>query len=147
MLGAVAGLLLLVAGYYGYNWWTVGRFEVTTDDAYVQADFAILAPKVTGYVAFVPAKENATVAAGDPLVVLEDGDYRNALAQAEAQLAVRMPPSPASTGSPPPPRRGCARPMPASMPPRRTPTRPRPISIATGGSPPTTSPPPSGSGG
>lgn len=89
VLGAVAAVLLLVAGYYGYQWWSVGRFEVTTDDAYVQADFAILAPKVTGYVASVPARENATVAAGDPLVVLEDGDYRNALAQAEAQLAVQ----------------------------------------------------------
>ena len=89
VLGAVAAILLLVAGYYGHHWWSVGRFEVTTDDAYVQADFAILAPKVTGYVASVPARENATVAAGDPLVVLEDGDYRNALAQAEAQLAVQ----------------------------------------------------------
>ena len=89
VLGAVAAFLLLVAGYYGSHWWSVGRFEVTTDDAYVQADFAILAPKVTGYVASVPARENATVAAGDPLVVLEDGDYRNALAQAEAQLAVQ----------------------------------------------------------
>ena len=89
VLGAVAAFLLLVAGYYGFHWWSVGRFEVTTDDAYVQADFAILAPKVTGYVASVPARENATVAAGDPLVVLEDGDYRNALAQAEAQLAVQ----------------------------------------------------------
>lgn len=89
VLAAVAALLLLVAGYYGHHWWSVGRFEVTTDDAYVQADFAILAPKVTGYVASVPAKENATVKAGDPLVMLEDGDYRNALTQAEAQLAVQ----------------------------------------------------------
>ena len=27
-----------VAAYFGWQYWTVGRFEVSTDDAYVQAD-------------------------------------------------------------------------------------------------------------
>lgn len=89
LLAAVGAVLLLVGGLFGWNWWTVGRFEVETDDAYVQADFVLLAPKVTGYVASVPGQENQTVTAGTPLVVLEDGDYRNALSQADAQLAVQ----------------------------------------------------------
>ena len=46
------------AAWYGYRYWTVGRFMVDTDDAYVQADFAVVAPKITGYVAAVPAVEN-----------------------------------------------------------------------------------------
>lgn len=86
MLGVVALVALGVAGWYGHGYWTNGRFLVSTDDAYVQADFAILAPKVTGYVASVPAVENAAVKAGDPLVVLNDGDYRDALALAQSQL-------------------------------------------------------------
>jgi len=88
-LGAAALAILGAAGWFGYDYWTVGRFLVDTDDAYVQADFAVLAPKVSGYVASVPAVDNAAVKAGDPLVVLEDGDYRDALRLTEAQLAAQ----------------------------------------------------------
>lgn len=88
---AVLGLLLLAALaagiWYAHRYWTEGRFLVETDDAYVQVDFAVLAPRVSGYVAAVPAVENARVRAGDPLVMIDDGDYRAQLAQAEAQLA------------------------------------------------------------
>ena len=38
-------------GWYGYHWWTVGRFIVSTDDAYVGATTATLAAKVPGYIA------------------------------------------------------------------------------------------------
>lgn len=89
VLAVIAAVVLSAAGWFGYDYWTVGRFMVDTDDAYVQADFAVLAPKITGYVAVVPAWENAAVKAGDPLVVLEDGDYRDALRLAEAQLAAQ----------------------------------------------------------
>lgn len=87
LIGAAA---LGLAGWWGYGYWTDGRFLVETDDAYVGADFAVLAPKLTGYVAAVPAVANAAVKAGDPLVVLEDGDYRDALASAEAQLTAQQ---------------------------------------------------------
>jgi membrane fusion protein (multidrug efflux system) len=87
LLGGALVAALAVAGWFGYGYWTVGRFMVETDDAYVQADFAIVAPKITGYVASVPAAENQAVSAGDPLVVLDDGDYRDALALAQSQFA------------------------------------------------------------
>lgn len=87
LLGGAVVALLAVGAWFGHSYWTVGRFMVGTDDAYVQADFAIIAPKITGYVAAVPAKENREVKAGDPLVVLDDGDYRDALALADSQLA------------------------------------------------------------
>src|SRR5690348_6223074 len=46
-----AGLLALTgAADYGWRYWTVGRFEVSTDDAYVQADNTTIAPKVSGYI-------------------------------------------------------------------------------------------------
>ena len=85
---AVVGLaVVLGAGYYGYDWWTVGRFMVSTDDAYVGADTSTLTSKIAGYVKAVPAPDNTRVKAGDPLVVLDDADYRNALDRAEAQVA------------------------------------------------------------
>lgn len=85
-------LLLLLAGlvgaggWYGYHWWSDGRFLVSTDDAYVAGDIAIIAPKVSGYVAKVNATENQFVKAGEPLVTLDDGDYRLAVQQAQAAI-------------------------------------------------------------
>lgn len=87
----IIGLALLAgAAWYGYDYWTTGRFMVSTDDAYIHGDIAVISPKVSGYVAKVDIVANQQVKAGDPLVTLDDGDYRNALEQAEAQLATQQ---------------------------------------------------------
>ena len=88
-LGAV--LLAAIGGgaWYGHQWWVDGRFLVTTDDAYVGADMAIMSPKVTGYVQSVPVKENQTVKAGDPLIVIDGGDYALAARLADAKIAAQ----------------------------------------------------------
>ncbi|NTE89188.1 HlyD family secretion protein [Agrobacterium rubi] len=90
VLPIVAVALLAAGGWYGYQYWTDGRFLISTDDAYVQGDIAVIAPKVSGYVAKVDVVDNQTVKAGDTLVTLDDGDYRNALEQAEAQLQTQQ---------------------------------------------------------
>ena len=84
-------LVVLFAGavWYGYGWWTEGRFMVSTEDAYIEGDIAIISPKVSGYVKSVEVSGNQRVKAGDPLVTLDDGDYRIAAEQAEAQIAVQ----------------------------------------------------------
>lgn len=87
----IIGLALMAgAAWYGYDYWTTGRFMVSTDDAYIHGDIAVISPKVSGYVAKVDIVANQQVKAGDPLVTLDDGDYRNALEQAEAQLATQQ---------------------------------------------------------
>ncbi len=85
VLAALAG-----GGWYGYQWWTDGRFLISTDDAYVKGDIAVVSPKVSGYVAKVDIVANQEVKAGDPMVTLDDGDYRNALEQAQAQLETQQ---------------------------------------------------------
>jgi membrane fusion protein (multidrug efflux system) len=82
----VAIALLAGAGWFGYHWWTEGRFMVSTDDAYIEGDIAVIAPKVSGYVKTVEVQNNQQVKQGDLLVKIDDGDYQNAVAQAEAQL-------------------------------------------------------------
>ncbi|MFC6445053.1 HlyD family secretion protein [Shinella zoogloeoides] len=89
MLPVVGAVLLAAAGWYGYQWWTHGRFMISTDDAYIEGDIASISPKVSGYVAAVNVVANQTVKAGDPLVTLDDGDYRLAHEQAEAQIATQ----------------------------------------------------------
>lgn len=87
----VLGLALLAAGaWFGYDWWTTGRFMVSTDDAYIEGDIATISPKVSGYVAKVDVVANQKVKAGDPLVTLDDGDYRIAAEQAEAKIATQQ---------------------------------------------------------
>ncbi|TIX07712.1 MAG: HlyD family secretion protein, partial [Mesorhizobium sp.] len=70
-----------------YDYWTDGRFMISTDDAYVQADMSFVSPKISGYVDKVLVSENQQVKAGDPLLTIDDGDYKIAVAQAEAQIA------------------------------------------------------------
>lgn len=88
-LPILAVALIAAAGWYGHEWWTNGRFMISTDDAYIEGDIASISPKVSGYVAVVNAVANQTVKAGDPLVTLDDGDYRLAREQAEAQIATQ----------------------------------------------------------
>jgi membrane fusion protein (multidrug efflux system) len=86
----VVGLALLAAaGWYGYEWWTNGRFMISTDDAYIEGDIASIAPKVSGYIAAVNVVANQVVKAGDPLVTLDNGDYVLAKEQAEAQIVTQ----------------------------------------------------------
>ncbi|MDR3522097.1 MAG: HlyD family secretion protein [Acidocella sp.] len=76
--------VLLAAGIYGHEWWTTGRFMVSTDDAYLQADNVTISPEVSGYIAAVPVQDNEQVAPGQLLARIDDRDYRTALASAQA---------------------------------------------------------------
>ncbi|WP_411033534.1 HlyD family secretion protein [Shinella sp. BYT-45] len=88
-LPILVAVLLAAGAWYGHQWWTHGRFMISTDDAYIEGDIASISPKVSGYVAAVNVVANQEVKAGDPLVTLEDGDYRLAREQAEAQIATQ----------------------------------------------------------
>ena len=38
LLAGLAGVFVVAGARFGYDWWTVGRFIETTDDAYVGSD-------------------------------------------------------------------------------------------------------------
>jgi membrane fusion protein (multidrug efflux system) len=83
-----ASLAILGSGsYYGWGYWSVGRFHVSTDDAYVQADNTTIAPKVSGYLSQAPVGDNESVKAGQILARIDDRDYKVALDQAKADVA------------------------------------------------------------
>lgn len=88
LLLPIIGLGLVGTGlWYGYGYWTDGRFMISTDDAYVQADMAFVSPKVSGYIDEIKVENNQHVKAGDPLFIVDAGDYRIAVDQAAAQIA------------------------------------------------------------
>ncbi|QBR72746.1 hemolysin D [Beijerinckiaceae bacterium] len=79
----------MIVGWYGYDWWKVGRFIESTDDAYVGAEVTTIAAKVSGLIAQIPVTDNQFVRAGDLLVRLDDRDYRAAVAKAEAAVGAQ----------------------------------------------------------
>jgi membrane fusion protein (multidrug efflux system) len=87
LLGATALVAVAAGVYYGHDYWTVGRFLISTDDAYVQADNSTIAPKVSGYLAEVLVQDNETVKAGQPLARIDDRDFKAALDQAKADVS------------------------------------------------------------
>ena len=82
-----AVVLLTAATIWGTHYWLVGRFFVSTDDAYLQADSALIAPKVSGYVSGVFVENNQPVHQGQLLFTIDDRDYKVALAGAKADMA------------------------------------------------------------
>jgi membrane fusion protein (multidrug efflux system) len=87
LLAGTAVALLAGAIWYGWDYWTVGRFLVSTDDAYVKADNTTIAPKVSGYLSEVLVGDNERVAAGQVLARIDDRDFKVALDQAKADVA------------------------------------------------------------
>jgi membrane fusion protein (multidrug efflux system) len=90
-LGLAAAALAILAGgaWYGHDWWTIGRFVETTDDAYVGGNVTSLAPHVSGFVAEVLVGDNQLVRAGDVLIRLDGRDFRAALDHAVAVVNAR----------------------------------------------------------
>ena len=62
------------------------RPDVWTDDAYVTAHFALIAPRVSGQVVSVEVDDNQQVKSGQMLVILDPRDYDNAVATARAAV-------------------------------------------------------------
>jgi membrane fusion protein (multidrug efflux system) len=89
ILFAILAAALAGGGYFGHGWFTHGRFMVSTDDAYVEADITTLSAKVSGYVDYVAVADNQTVKAGDLIAQIDDGDYRLAVKAARDKLATQ----------------------------------------------------------
>jgi membrane fusion protein (multidrug efflux system) len=86
LAGAATVAVVGAGGWYGLSYWRTGRFRQATDDAYVQADFTTVAPKISGLVAAVLVSDNQTVSAGQVLARIDDRDFRAAADQAKADV-------------------------------------------------------------
>jgi membrane fusion protein (multidrug efflux system) len=86
VIGLLASTALAGLVGWGVHYWTHGRFEVSTDDAYVAADSTAVAPKVSGYIKDVRVTDNQQVKAGDVLAVIDDSDFNTALVRSQADV-------------------------------------------------------------
>ena len=83
---------LVIALVAGIGWFVrhqvYGKYQQSTNDAFVQAESVTVAPKISGYVDTVFVTENQMVKAGDPLLAIDNRDYRAQAAQSVAQIDV-----------------------------------------------------------
>lgn len=85
-VGALAALGLI---YFGIHYFVIGRYMITTDDAYVRANNTTLGARVSGHIAKITAADNASVGAGSIVFHIDDGDYRLAVDNARAKIATQ----------------------------------------------------------
>jgi membrane fusion protein (multidrug efflux system) len=84
-LAVIAGVF--AAADYGRDYWTTGRYLVSTDDAYIDVHSAMISPKISGYISDVPVNDNQHVKAGDVIARIDPRDYQTALDRARADVA------------------------------------------------------------
>jgi len=82
----VAATMIVVLFATQWDRWVGLAVRQVSDDAYVRGDITPLSAKVEGYVRRVAVDDFERVKEGEPLVEIEDDDYRARVAQAEADL-------------------------------------------------------------
>jgi membrane fusion protein (multidrug efflux system) len=87
LLAGAAIAALAGFAWFGWDYWTVGQYLISTDDAYVRADSTTIAPKITGYLNRVLVRDNERVTTGQVLGRIDDRDFKVALDQAKADVA------------------------------------------------------------
>src|SRR5271156_2328454 len=90
VLMGIGALLALAAAGYGVHYFLVGRFFVSTDDAYVRANNTMLGARVSGHIAAILPGDNAVVHTGDLIFRIDDGDYRIAVDAARTRIATQQ---------------------------------------------------------
>ena len=78
------------AAGYGVDYMLVGRFYVSTDDAYVRANNTTLGARVSGHIAAILPGDNAVVHTGEVIFRIDDGDYRIAVDAARTKIATQQ---------------------------------------------------------
>jgi membrane fusion protein (multidrug efflux system) len=90
VLIGVGTLLALAAAAYGVQYFLVGRFLVSTDDAYVRANNTTLGARVSGHIAAILPGDNALVRTGEVIFKIDDGDYRIAVDAARTRIETQQ---------------------------------------------------------
>jgi len=89
MMGVI-GLLALAAVGYGAYYMLVGRFYISTDDAYVRSNNTMLGARVAGHIAAILPRDNSQVRAGDVIYRIDDGDYKIAVDAARSRIETQQ---------------------------------------------------------
>jgi membrane fusion protein (multidrug efflux system) len=90
MFMGLFALVALAAIGYGVYYVFIGRFYISTDNAYVRANNTTLGARVSGHVAAILPADNSIVRAGEVVFRIDDGDYRIAVDAARSRIATQQ---------------------------------------------------------
>ena len=86
LIGAVAGVVLVLAGIFGIPRIELALHTVSTDDAYVNGYVTFVAPRVGGQISRVFVEDNNRVHKGELLAQLDKEPYEVAVSQKQAAV-------------------------------------------------------------
>jgi membrane fusion protein, multidrug efflux system len=82
----VTGAILFLVAAIGLYFYVPGFWQVSTDDAYVNAHVVSIVPKVAAYVSILHVDDNSNVTRDDLLIELDQRDFTVAVDMANADL-------------------------------------------------------------
>ncbi|MHB0844974.1 HlyD family secretion protein [Stutzerimonas nitrititolerans] len=88
-LMALVALVGVVAILYAWQLWPFSGGVAVTENAYIRGQITVLAPQVNGYVTEVLVQDFEEVTRGQPLVRIDDRQYRQLVEQRRAELAAQ----------------------------------------------------------
>jgi len=88
-LMALVALVGVVAILYAWQLWPFSGGVAVTENAYIRGQITVLAPQVNGYVTEVLVQDFEEVIRGQPLVRIDDRQYRQLVEQRRAELAAQ----------------------------------------------------------
>ncbi|OCX20298.1 hemolysin secretion protein D [Stutzerimonas xanthomarina] len=88
-LMALVVLFGVVAILYAWQLWPFSGGVAVTENAYIRGQITVLAPQVNGYVTEVLVQDFEEVTRGQPLVRIDDRQYRQLVEQRRAELAAQ----------------------------------------------------------
>ncbi|WP_312299326.1 HlyD family secretion protein [Stutzerimonas nitrititolerans] len=88
-LMALVALVGVVAILYAWQLWPFSGGVAVTENAYIRGQITVLAPQVNGYVTQVLVQDFEEVTRGQPLVRIDDRQYRQLVEQRRAELAAQ----------------------------------------------------------
>jgi membrane fusion protein (multidrug efflux system) len=89
LLGLIAFLIIACGGVYARQWYAVGRYIESTNNAYLRADQVAMAPRVSGQVSDIYVKDNEEVTVGQPLLKIDPRRYEMIVRQSRATVDAR----------------------------------------------------------
>ena len=90
LFGLIFLAILVVAGHYGWQWWTVEQYRESTNNAYIRGEITPISAKIPGYVSAVRVSDNQRIDKGDILLVIQPAEFEARIAQARAELATSL---------------------------------------------------------
>ena len=88
-LMALVALVGVVAILYAWQLWPFSGGVAVTENAYIRGQITVLAPQVNGYVTEVLVQDFEEATRGQPLVRIDDRQYRQLVEQRRAELAAQ----------------------------------------------------------